>query len=339
MRPLRRLAFGLAVLLTACAAPDPAPPEDAVLVWPAAPAVPRVAYVRQFSRAEDLGIRKGWLERVADAVFGSSEQRLVRPMAVVQSGALLYVADPGVRGVHRFDRQGARHRVLQGRNGQVLPSPVGLAVGSAGDVYVTDSVLRKVFVIHRDADAAVEVPLRGNLQQPVGIAFDERSGRLLVVDTKAHHIAVFERDGTPVAIYGQRGEADGQFNFPTLLWRDKAGRLLVTDSLNFRVQVLDADGSFRSKFGRNGDGHGDLARHKGVATDSHGHIYVVDALQHALQVFDPAGQLLLAIGGQGRDRGEFWLPAGIFIDADNLIYVADAYNQRVQIFRYVGGAT
>ncbi len=327
-----------ALLLTACVSDPPMAPPEPARVWPGAPEAPRVTFVQTIVRAEDLGIHRSFLQRLGDLLFGAEDLSIVRPMAVVESAGVVYVADPGIRGVHRFDTAAGSHQVLRAEDDKPLPSPVGLALGSAGEVFVTDSVLHKVFVIAPGAKAAVALQLRAELRQPTGIAVDASSGRMYVVDTAAHHILVFERDGSLAATIGQRGDADGQFNFPTLLWRDAAGRLYVTDALNFRLQVFDERGHFVTKFGRHGDGSGDLARPKGVATDSHGHIYVVDGLLHALQIFDASGRLLLGVGSQGHGRGEFWLPAGIFINAINTIYVADAYNRRVQVFRYVGGA-
>jgi DNA-binding beta-propeller fold protein YncE len=324
--------------IAACVSTPPAPPLPQ-LQWPAAPEAPRVSYLQSIGQAEDLGIRKGVLERLGELLFGAEDLHLVRPMAVAEAGNGLYVADPGVRGVHRFDRAAGKHVVIRGAGGRALPSAVGLTPGLAGEVFVTDSSLRKVLVIKPDAEVAVEVPLDTELRQPTGIAFDTRSNRLYVADTAAHEVLVFGRDGRLAARLGRRGQAEGEFNFPTLLWCDAAGRLYVTDAMNFRVQIFDDAGRFLSAFGRHGNGSGDMARHKGVATDSYGHIYVVDGLLHAVQVFDDHGRLLMGVGGLGQDRGEFWLPAGIFISADDTIYVADAYNRRVQVFRYVGGAT
>lgn len=337
MRTPLALAAAAALLLAACSSKAPLPAE-APPVWPAPPEAARVAWVQAFSRAEDIGIRRGVLQRLGDFVFGAQDTRIVRPMAVVESAGALFVADPGMRGVHRFDRAAGRHDLLRAEGGVPLPSPVGLARGDAGAVYVADSALAKVFVVLAGADAAVELNLGVALKQPTGIAFDARRGRLYVTDTGAHVVRVFGREGRLLQTIGARGEADGQFNFPTLLWRDAArGRLYVNDSLNFRVQVFDDDDRFVSRFGRHGDGSGDMARHKGIATDRQGHVYVVDALFHAVQIFDADGRLLLGIGGQGRDRGEFWLPTGIFIGDDDRIFIADSYNQRVQVLRYVGG--
>jgi sugar lactone lactonase YvrE len=340
LAPLSR-RLGAAFLLAVClpfAAAEQAPEK---LVWPQAPAQPRVEFIKSFSRPADLGIGKGFLERVKDWFFGETEERLIRPMAVVSSGGVLFVADPGARGVHRFDVAAGEYALITAADNSPLPSPVGLASGAAGEVYVTDSRLAQVFVIRPGAKSALALRLDVKLTQPTGIAFDAASGRLHVVDTAEHRIHIFERDGSLAGSMGRRGSGDGEFNYPTYLWRTTEGRLYVTDSLNFRVQAFDARGQFAGKFGRQGDGTGDAGRQKGVATDRYGHVYVVDALFHGVQIFDATGRLLLPLGERGRERGEFWLPTGIFIDRSDgdTIYIADSYNQRIQVLRYVGGPT
>ena len=335
-----RIACAACAVLMATAslsAPAPAQGEER-LVWPYGPANPRVEFVKAFSRAEDLGISKGFFSRLKDFLFGEVESRIVRPMAATTVGKIIYVADPGVRGVHRFDVASGDYTLITARDDAPLPSPVGLARGDKGDVYVTDSKLAKVFVIRSGAKVAEPLRLQAKLMQPTGIAFDAASGRLYVVDTAQHRILVFARDGALTASIGQRGSGDGEFNFPTYLWRTPQGTLYVTDSLNFRIQIFDAQGKFVGKFGQQGEGTGEAARPKGVALDSYGHIYVVDALFHALQIFDDSGNLLLPIGERGQGRGEFWLPAGLFIDDDDSIYIADSYNRRVQVLRYIGGS-
>jgi sugar lactone lactonase YvrE len=261
-------------------------------------------------------------------------------MAVVASGGVIHVADPGAGGVHRFDTQGGGYSWITGPKGRPLPSPVGLARGANGEVYLTDSALAGVYVIRPGAKEAEPLALRAALKQPTGIAFDATGGKLYVTDTAAHCILVFSRSGELLSRIGQRGTGEGEFNFPTYITLTRSGRLYVNDSLNFRLQAFDAQGKFVNAFGRQGDGAGDAMRQKGVAIDRYGHIYVVDALLHALQIFDDAGRLLLPVGERGQQPGEFWLPTGIFIDPDDrdTIYIADSFNQRVQVLRYVGGA-
>ena len=327
-----------AVLVAACAAPPPRPPEPP-LFWPPPPAQARITHLESISRPADAGIQRGFFRRLVDLVFGARDERLVRPMAVVSTDGMLFVADPGARGVHRFDRRAGDYAVIRRAKDQPLPSPVGLALGAAGEVYVSDSELRAIFVIRPGAKLATPVAISAALAQPTGLAYDAAHARLFVADTAAHCVRVFDRDGNLVATIGRRGTDNGEFNFPTLLWRTPQGRLYVTDAMNFRVQMFDESGQFAGKFGGAGDGTGDLPREKGVATDRYGHVYIVDSLFHAVQIFNESGQLLLSLGALGHGRGEFWLPTGIFIGEDDRVYVADSYNRRVQVFRYLGGDT
>jgi DNA-binding beta-propeller fold protein YncE len=339
MRTLWPLLLLSLTLPSGCATPPEQKVEPPALLWPAHPEPPRIAHVRAFSRPDDLGISKGFLQRMRDLVFGAEESHMVRPIAVVESGGVLYVADPGAKGVHRFDTAKGDYALIQGAKETPLPSPVGLARGADGEIYLSDSRLAQVWVIRPGASFATPLELEGELQQPTGLAFDPASRQLYVVDTKANKIQVYNPQGRLLRSLGARGTGPGEFNYPTLLWLSPQGRLYVTDSLNFRVQILDRDGRFISKFGHVGDGTGDAARQKGVATDSHGHVYVVDSLFHAVQVFDQGGRYLLTVGAQGQGRGEFWLPVGIYIDAYDNIYIADTFNRRVQVLRYLGDAS
>jgi DNA-binding beta-propeller fold protein YncE len=326
--------------LAACATPVAVVPDAQLpvtgLAWPSPPASAQIVFVRSISSPQDLGLTKNFFVRLFEFVFGEETQRLVRPMAVVDVAGVLYVADPGAKGVHRFDRPAKRYSLMRGEGNTSLPSPVGLTVGPNGTVYVTDSVLGAVYVLKPGAEYATRLNLAGTLRQPTGIAFDPVGNQLFVSDTFEHCIKVYGLDGSQVRTLGRRGDGDGEFNFPTMLWRNDAGQLLVADSLNFRTQIFALDGRFISKFGKLGDGSGDAPRQKGVATDRYGHIYLIDSLLHAVQIFDASGRLLLSFGGLGQALGEFWLPTGVFVDADNMIYVTDSYNRRVQVFKYVG---
>jgi len=313
--------------------------EAPALVWPAAPETPRVGFVRTFSRPDELGINKGLLQRLRDLVFGAEESRMVRPMAVIESDGVLYVADPGAKGVHRFDTVKGKYAMILGPDASPLPSPVSLARGAEGEIYIADSRLARILLLRPGEKFALPLALEGGVQQPTGLAFDATSRELFVVDTKAHRINVYTPAGGLIKSIGKRGTGALEFNYPTLLWLSPQGRLHVTDSLNFRVQILDRSGNFIGQFGHLGDATGDAARQKGVATDRRGHVYVVDSLFHAVQVFDANGRYLLTLGGQGQGRGEFWLPVGIHIDANDTIYIADTYNRRVQVLRYIGEDT
>jgi len=331
---------GLVALVTGCTtAPVKLAEPSATQVWPAPPETTRIAYVQSIERPDDLGFSKSLWRRLFEFVFGETEERLIRPMAVVATDdGLLYVADPGAHGVHRFDLARREYDILRSDDDEGLPSPVGLARGRGDDIYLADSALAELFVLNARARIVRPFPLGEKPKQPTGLAFDPTAGELFVVDTAAHEVKVYGTDGKLKRRFGKRGDGNGEFNFPTLIWREASGRLFVTDSLNFRVQMFDSRGKFLGRFGELGDVTGTLARPKGVATDSFGHVYVIDSLFHAMQIFDTGGRLLLNVGQQGHEPGDFWLPSGIFVGSKDTIYVADSYNRRVQIFRYVGGS-
>ncbi len=306
-------------------------------VWPEKPAKARVAYVKSFASAADLDMSPGFFARILDFITGKSDRHLVRPMAVLETAdGKIYVADPGSRAVHRFDTRNGKHSLVGADTGQAFLSPIGLAIGASDEIYITDSFLGKVYVLQPGSEKAQILELETPPEQPTNIVVHSQSQRIYIVDAARHQIMVYGSDGSLLNIIGQRGEADGEFNFPSMIWLDHEDRLLVSDALNFRIQIFDLEGRFLTKFGQHGDGSGDMARPKGVATDRHGHIYVVDALFHSLQLFNDSGEFLLNIGRHGNAVGEFLLPTGIYINAENLIYVADSHNSRIQVFRYIG---
>lgn len=308
------------------------------LVWPAHPAKSRIAYVASFKHPDNFGINKGFFTWLGEIFTGEKERKMVRPMAITKtSNNILFVADPGVKGVHRYDLKNKRYALIRLANEKILPSPVGLAVDKNDNVYVVDSELARIFKIEKNKNEAIPISLQVPLIQPTSVAIDSDSESLYISDTASHQIKHYSFDGKLKSVIGKRGTAKAEFNYPTMIWRDKSGQLYVTDSLNFRVQIFNREGKFIRYFGKQGSGSGHLSRPKGVATDSNGHVYVVDSLFHVFQLFDNKGRFLLHVGGQGQNQGEFWLPAGIFISDNNVIYIADSHNQRVQVFRYIGG--
>jgi DNA-binding beta-propeller fold protein YncE len=309
----------------------PAQVHEADRVWPQPPAAPRIRFLNSFRESRDLGLRPSFFGRLWEVIAGAEVQGMVRPYALAVQNGRLAVADPGLRAVHVFDLEDKAYRRLSEAGGNELRSPVGVAFGP-GRLFVADSDRAQLLAL--DLEGELLFTIEG-AERPTGLAYDSAGNRLFVSDTLGHRILVFDENGKSLFSFGRRGNADGEFNYPSHLTL-RSGRLYVNDTMNFRLQMFDLDGRHIASFGHHGDGSGDFAQPKGIGVDSEGHVYVADALFDRVQIFESDGSFLLAFGGPGRGPGEFWLPAGLFVDGDR-IYVADSYNQRIQVFEFLGG--
>lgn len=314
---------------------------DPTRVWPPPPDTPRVAYVTSIRGHKDLFDTGGLFAGLVRLVAGSDDTAMVRPYAVaLYRDEGLLVSDPGLQCVHFYDGSRRKYVVIGKELEGGLPSPVGVAALPDGSILVCDSRLGRVERFDRKGKSlgTFAGPDQG-IERPAGIAVDAARGEVFVADVTRHRIAVFGLDGASLRSFGERGDAPGQFNFPTHLDFTPDGHLAVTDSMNFRVAILNPDGSPVSQVGRLGSAPGQFSKPKGVVVDRRGVVIAVEGLYDTLEFFDSGGRLLLNLGGSGSEPGQFWLPAGLAYDAANdLLFVADSYNSRVQVFRLLAGA-
>jgi len=257
-------------------------------------------------------------------------------VAVDLSGRM-YVTD---RGRIVFFHPGKKRSGFLGSGGTdaARSEPLGIAVSSDGRIFTADSAARKVFVHSADGKRIASVGGAEELELPCGVAVDERNGKLYVVDSRKHRVAVYGlKDYRLQRTIGSRGiKEKDKFNFPTSVAVDSRGTLYVVDTGNFRVQAFDRDGKYLRSIGGIGDAPGAFARPKGIAIDSEDHVYVVDAAFQNVQIFDTDGTLLYYFGTGGLGPGRFTLPAGISIDEQDRIYVVDQWPGAVHMFQYAG---
>lgn len=323
-------------LLVACATANNREAADAAapLVWPPAPAEPRVRFVQNIVGPLSIGQSASVLRRFSNFLIGDSGERenLVKPFGVAldESGNLC-VTDMGAGAVCYCDFRKKKWQRWFAAGKTRFAAPVAVARRN-GVFYVADSELGKVLAFREDGRSELEIA--APLQRPVGVAIAGDS--LFVADSQAHAVFVFDLRGQLRFQFGKRGAGAGEFNFPTHISADGRGQLFVTDSLNSRVQVFDEQGRFQSQIGSAGDTSGHFGRPKGAAADTFGHLYVADAVYDNVQVFALSGGLLLNWGQAGTGPGEFGMPGGVVISPGNQIYVADSFNHRVQVFQYLG---
>ncbi|MFM2065718.1 MAG: hypothetical protein RLZZ584_627 [Pseudomonadota bacterium] len=342
-------------------------PAGSTLVWPAPPERARYAYAGSLSGERNFPAVAStsrwrafgrWLVGLDEA---DKPEQLQRPAAgATDAAGRVYVSDVGRQAVFVFDRPAGRLQVWERASGALrFHSPGGVVPAPGGGAWVADAQLGAVFRLDAQGEPRGEIG-RGRLLRPTGLARDPASGLLYVADTQAHDIKVFDAAGQLRATLGARGEAPGQFNFPThLAWA--RGELYVTDTFNHRVQILSgaalagtpgAPLQARS-IGARGLQLGDLVRPKGVAVDGAGRIVVVESYYDSLLVYAASGDFLLPIGAGAGSAGllgegvagtpvapvaaaRFYLPAGVWADDAGQIWVADQFKGRVVRLRYVG---
>jgi len=309
--------------------------SSASWVWPLPPETPRVQHIQTVITPQDLGVTKGFFQKIWEFIAGDdTADRIVSPHGVVSDGeGKVYVADWGAGRIHYFDFKKKKYDVFSKTKVGALKSPIGIALDSDGMVYVTDSILRRVFVFSGTKNKNVIGD--DSLLRPTGIAINKKEKLLYVVDTLGHRVDIFGLEGTKRSTFGSAGSEEGKFNYPTHIALDANGDVYVMDSLNFRVQIFDRSGKFLSQFGGTGTSIHDFMKPKGIAVDSEGHIWVSDSYRNSIQVFNRKGKLLLIFGKLGIGQGQFNVPEGLFIDSKDRLIVADSYNYRIQLFQYL----
>jgi sugar lactone lactonase YvrE len=204
--------------------------------------------------------------------------------------------------------------------------PVGLAVDSAGNVYVADS---KNLTIRKITPAGAVTTFAGSALQlgatngqgaaarfflPYGVAVDS-AGNVYVAEGGNHLIRKITPDGTVSTLAGsamQAGFTDGaggaaRFNTPFGLTIDAGGNLYVADSGNNAIRRVTPAGVVTTVAGLNGpagslDGPSAVARFnqpRGVSIDASGNLYVADYGNATVRHITPGGIVTTLAGSAG----------------------------------------
>lgn len=345
--------FALGLVMQACAPVpkvmryEPGTENAAVhLVWPAPPETPRFQYSGQLvgesnfrpvdGSAQPAGQRiVRWLVGLGHTDRGA-QRRLVRPQTgAVDENGRVYVTDAGRKAVFVFDEVHGELLIWENAD-EFTPfvSPVGIALGPAGEILVADAGLGRVVRLSTTGEAKGNFG-EGIVRRPTGLARDPATGTVFVADTAEHNVKVFSDDGNLLRVLGRHGQGPGQFNAPTHLTFSN-GVLYVSDTFNARVQMIDVFGRSLGAIGERGLYVGNLTRPKGVAVDADNHVYVIESYYDHLIIYDQKGRYLLPIGGTGAEIGKFFLPSGVWVDDRQRVFVADMFNSRVVVLQYLG---
>ena len=185
----------------------------------------------------------------------------------------------------------------------------------------------------------------GEFQTAGGVAVNQASGDVYVVDVEGQRIERFSAAGDFVGAFGGPGPGDGQFAFqsfadpffafspPQIAVDQSDGSVYVADTGNDRIQKFSPVGVYDSQFGTPGEGDGELSSPQGVAVDPpSGDVYVADSGNNRVQRFISSGIYASQLGTPGSLAGQLLNPTRVGVDGAGEVFVLDAGNGRVQKF-------
>ena len=289
---------------------------------------------------------------------------------VVDTDGNVYVSDPGNHMVMRISPDGNLTVVagngIPGFSGDGGPAtsaslngPQGLALDSAGNLYIADQFNQRI----REVSGGTIATVAGNgtagfsgdgglatsaaLAFSTGVAVD-LAGNLYIAD--ASNALIRKVSGGIIStiagngIHGFSGDGGlaikASLNSPTAVVVDSAGNLYILDAANYCVRkvsggiVTTVAGNGQPGFGFP-QGFPDMP--KGLAVDSAGNIFIADAVSDRILMVSGAGFTSLAGSSEGfsGDGGpatsaSLGNPSGVAVDATGNLYIADTSNGRVR---------
>jgi serine/threonine-protein kinase len=191
-------------------------------------------------------------------------------------------------------------------------SPGGVAVDSAGAVYVaSEAMFGRVVKLASGSSTPSVLPFSG-LYQPQGVAVD-KAGAVYVTDfnNRVVTLAAGSNNQTVLPFTG--------LNYPEGIATDSAGSVYVADRGNNRVLKLAAGSPDQTVLPFDG-----LKNPDGVAVDSSGNVYVADTDNNRVVKLEAGSNSQTVLPFTG-----LTVPWGVAVDSAGAVYVSEHDNNQV----------
>jgi DNA-binding beta-propeller fold protein YncE len=284
-------------------------------------------FVSQYGNSHIVRMSAALHREKTIGVFGTTPQLLAFPIGVaVDNAGTVYVTDPLNGRIQLRSPRGSvqavyGHRALLAKGAILRPGefgyPIGIAVNTAGLIYVPDQDLHRIVVL----SASGPLGFIGTDGTARWIAVDA-SGDLYILDMH-NFIEKLSPQGRLLATLATKAN----LNRPQGLAVDADGNVYVADSGNDARNIpasiirFSATGAETGRLGRNAG----LNAPQGIAVDPAGNIYVADTGNNRIVKLSTDGEVAAVLGQSVR----FNVPTGVAVDKTGAVYVADKFNDRL----------
>ncbi|MFQ6039445.1 MAG: NHL repeat-containing protein [Candidatus Poribacteria bacterium] len=234
----------------------------------------------------------------------------------------------------------------QNQESKLISQPMGLALDTTGDIYVTDVGNHCIKVLNPSGDVITIFggfgwgP--GEFDTPVDVDVNFIRGEFLyVVDSgndRVQACSLINRVFGVVAgkksgeVVGLDVQPEIQLDAPGGIATDRSGSIYIADTGNHRFLKINPHGKLLIAKGSFGWTREQFREPTDLVVDGNNNIYVVDTGNNRIQKFDFSGNLIAIWGEKGDQPGQFNEPRYIAKDRWDNIYVVDHGNRRIQVF-------